>query len=89
MSHPSACLVSYAPFYSVAGTIFNDRLAYELAGIPNLPLALRAALQESILVVDALPDGLRQEAIAASVKALRVIFWVPVASVLLGAISSL
>jgi len=74
---------------SVAGAVFNNRLVCELEQIPDFPFSLISALQESMLVVQTLPDDLRQEAMAAIVKALRIVFLIPLVAAILAAGSSL
>ncbi|KAI0937723.1 hypothetical protein AcV7_003679 [Taiwanofungus camphoratus] len=75
---------------SIAGTIFDNRLGHEVSKISGLPAGLLAEITQSITVINTLPDdGLRQQVIAAAVRALSPIWLLVLGAICMAILSSL
>lgn len=73
----------------IAGAIYNNQLGHELSRVPGLSTQLIDTLKESITVIATLPDGIRDEVRAASARALRGIFVIPLVCSTMGTVSAL
>jgi len=73
---------------SIAGVIYDNRLGIELGTIPGLSSQLVSTLKESVTVIGTLPEPLREEVIAASVRALQPVFLIPLVCAALAIFSS-
>ncbi|KAK7691580.1 hypothetical protein QCA50_004979 [Cerrena zonata] len=73
---------------SIAGTLYNNRLATNLAKIPDIAPDTLKALTESITVIATLPEPLRSEARVASVDSLLPVFLIPLVVSVLGSLCS-
>lgn len=73
----------------IAGAIYNNQLGRELSHVPGLSTELISTLKESVTVISTLPDGIRDEVRAASARALRGIFVIPLVCSVMAAVSAL
>ncbi|KIP07838.1 hypothetical protein PHLGIDRAFT_13000 [Phlebiopsis gigantea 11061_1 CR5-6] len=64
-------------------------LGRELSHVPGLSTELISTLKESVTVIATLPDGIRDEVRAASARALRGIFVIPLVCSVMAAVSAL
>lgn len=73
---------------SIAGSIFDNRLASVLVKIPGLSTELVEALKQSVIVISSLPEPLRGQVRESSIKSLTAVFLISLVSAVMATASS-